>query len=589
MRKGRLDLTGQRKQFADPFAGPAIEKKGVPKAESINLSIYQKPSTDNSLEPSSSIDTQKEIAETSTCLSTMSVNEQKHCVQPTEDSSSESTSIRFYPKTSPGADLTVENTSLRTQRYKIKTSSKARSSNLENGLTEDDKNLDPKASLMTMLSKPRPPIETIVSRDVRDAMLKTTSDKKDDSQLDPRAALMAMLSKRTLPITDEHESESPYTTKDSKDANDKRNENDEREGDEQRASSSNILPQLNPPQSDDTLSESHDLIIDDQDAVAELANDENKDDEPRAALLTMLSKRSLSTTDELEYESSNSAKRDEDAKDRFRNDEIQPEFLAAFSAKLSNQNPHESSGLHKEFSIKDEDSKVKYPLSKNIGQAKTDPMTEVEEVKGEPALDQTIEEAHSDHKSPKEEATHDGMHRRVLLDANPEPMNMSNLPNSLDETAQTMEESKTIQIQSVPSLHHAGDNKCSNPNKNKCNVDFSSNISTVAANTAKEKAASKRGKLESQFVSTRPTTVPTGIAEMAAAAARAKIHPYETFIEYDTSELHTTETKTKSDKQGAEDNAAESSSDFQINLKREYEKDRSEHFSSDYHIVIKES
>lgn len=198
MEKGKLDLSGQRKQFADPFAGPD-KQDDVTEPESNALTMKTKPFADPFVEPSSPHNAQDENDPNSISTNTSSSPTKNPKDQQSlkffpatspgaNESPSKSPSMKFFPATSPVSEEMVDDTSSRTQRYNNKTSFSARTN-------EGETNQDPRAALIAMLSK-RKHSPTQTESEVGKVKEAASKEIQDDAQSDPRAALSAMLSKR---------------------------------------------------------------------------------------------------------------------------------------------------------------------------------------------------------------------------------------------------------------------------------------------------------------------------------------------------------------------------------------------------------
>ena len=193
--KGKLDLSGQRKQFADPFAGPDKQDDAT-EPEPNALTVEAKSFADPFVEPSTPNNAQDEntpnsiLTNSSTLLptKTQSLKFFPATSPGANESLSKSPSMKFFPATSPVSEGSVDNTSSRTQRYNNKTSLSARTH-------EGETNPDPRAALMAMLSK-RKNSPTQTEGEVGKFKEAASKEMLDDPQPDPRAALSAMLSKR---------------------------------------------------------------------------------------------------------------------------------------------------------------------------------------------------------------------------------------------------------------------------------------------------------------------------------------------------------------------------------------------------------
>ena len=135
---------------------------------------------------------------------------------------------------------------------------------------EEDKDVDPRAALMTMLNKRAPPTVDESKTEAKEA-------KEEDEVKDPRAALMTMLNKRSPPA--------PAVVEEPPKAESK--EEEETEPDP-RAALMSMLNKRAPP----TTS------VDESKNEASKEEKEEANPDPRAALMTMLNKRAPPTVEE---------------------------------------------------------------------------------------------------------------------------------------------------------------------------------------------------------------------------------------------------------------------------------------------------
>ncbi|KAL7489856.1 hypothetical protein ACHAW6_015582 [Cyclotella cf. meneghiniana] len=318
--RGKLDLSGQRKQYADPF--PDTAQQTSPQFESNRLPIQRKQFADPFVGPShpehfhspDKNTTHSKISPksllTKTCFSETSP--EKLIITPAtspggkststpNDSPIRSPSMRFFPATSPGESKKIITS--RSERYNQKTSSSARTINkyLETtsytgkNKTEDETEgtkQESRSALIAMLSKrnapPRIMSETNVSSEKDRTVNSTNNLDKEDAQPNPRAALMAMLSRRN-PIS----TEEPVSALLAKKGDDRKIDADKVE-ENKAPKPSEGLSKCKPPL---------DVGSDTNDSAGKCSsvdtpeNLDEKDDQPdpRAALMAMLSRHNPSS------------------------------------------------------------------------------------------------------------------------------------------------------------------------------------------------------------------------------------------------------------------------------------------------------
>ncbi|KAL7522550.1 hypothetical protein ACHAWX_007259 [Stephanocyclus meneghinianus] len=316
--RGKLDLSGQRKQYADPF--PDTAQQTSPQFESNRLPIQRKQFADPFVGPShpehvhspDKNTTNSQISPmalpTKTCFSETSP--EKLIITPAtspggkststpNDSPIRSPSMRFFPATSPGENKKIITS--RSERYNQKTSSSARTNkNLETTLytgknkAEDEPEgtkQESRSALMAMLSKrnapPRIMSETNVSPEKDRTVDSTNNLDNQDAQPNPRAALMAMLSRRNPPSTEE-----PVSALLAKKGDDRKVDADKVK-EKDAAKPSEGLSKCKSPL--DVGSETNDSSG--KCSSVDVTDDDEKEDQPdpRAALMAMLSRRNPSS------------------------------------------------------------------------------------------------------------------------------------------------------------------------------------------------------------------------------------------------------------------------------------------------------
>lgn len=276
IQKGKLDLSGQRKKFADPFAGPDTEHD--PHA----LPVQRKQVATSIADPvppgcTTHDENGSDSAMTTTSSPAKSPKSEGNAVEffpatspGAKESPPKNSTMRFFPATSPGNGSTQEKISSRTQRYNSKTSTSARTNETATKMAGGETDPDPRAALMAMLSKRNSTSDATSNEHEKTAQGVVTDgdgNGEEGAQPDPRAALMAMLSKRNLPSTDDK------TVPEVKE--------EEKPIHEYRSTDEQIV--TSPKKNDD---ESNTGCTDDE-------KKEVAQSDPRAALMAMLSKRSL--------------------------------------------------------------------------------------------------------------------------------------------------------------------------------------------------------------------------------------------------------------------------------------------------------
>jgi hypothetical protein len=536
--KGKLDLSGQRKQYADPFAGPenADQEKTEPKSNM--LLLQRKQFADPFVGPEEhSIATHEN--ETTPCsvndpkaspINTKSIND--HTSLGAKESPPKNQSMRFFPATSPGNKGATEKTSSRTQRYNDKTSSNARSDKAQTESTEVANNPDPRAALMAMLSKRNlpPPEEIPLPSSVKDTNEANVEEEEVNAQQDPRAALMAMLSKRNLPPPEE--TPLPSSVKDADEANVEEEEVNAQQ-DPRAALMAMIAKRSAPPTGDSASPPKGNVKADDEkkqdaqlDPVAALAVN---DPSPEESLSTVL----IEDNGSQEVESGDGVKKHE----------LQPDPTPNAPSSSPSLHPPEEPAKP----VSTEDKRLVDEVVDDVKKQDAQPMLSNSHTLGE----KSKSDLGQPKCSPKDEgfSTDDALHRHAVLNPNHEPTSLCSLPDFLDvpsfETTPSTKESSVIQIEplSITDEKRSIDKASSAASP--------SNIALMAAAAAKRKSASKGSSTPSSNEKRRSkakfpvqgSTAPMGIAAMAAAAARQKILLKEAIEECDLSDLEYTNLK----------------------------------------------
>eukprot|EP00804_Cyclotella_cryptica_P000890 CCRYP_001117-RB/>CCRYP_001117-RB protein AED:0.15 eAED:0.22 QI:0/1/0.78/1/1/0.92/14/0/3367 len=321
--RGKLDLSGQRKQYADPF--PDKAQHTSPQFESNRLPIQRKQFADPFVgqshpehsdardEKTTKSNNLPQALSTKTCFSdashAVSMATNAESPTPPNGSSSRSPSLRFFPATSPGASESNQIITSRSERYKQKTSSSARTINKNLGTTssssensieyeQEGTKKDSGASLMDMLSKRPTPLSLRPDANKlseKDTSIDATDSDENDAQPDPRAALMAMLSRRNpssaeepmsaLLANNERDRKADVAKADGKEAPEQRNLFNAMSS--RRTSPPNIG-------SETKVSAEKDTSVD----VTCNSDKEAAQPDPRAALMAMLSRRNPSSAEE---------------------------------------------------------------------------------------------------------------------------------------------------------------------------------------------------------------------------------------------------------------------------------------------------
>ncbi|KAL7542696.1 hypothetical protein ACHAXR_011993, partial [Thalassiosira sp. AJA248-18] len=202
--KGKLDLSGQRKKFADPFAGPDTEAEVNPEPGNEGKGKESSPSSPGAkLKKELRSESDQETKQVDPRAALMSMLSKRAPPTPAEaPKNALSSEEEAKPEDSRAALM-----SMLSKRAPPTSADEPKS---PPSPKKEEKQADPRAALMSMLSKRAPP--TPAEEAKTDASKHDASPEVEEKQEDPRAALMSMLSKRAPPTpVEEPKSEAPPT------------------------------------------------------------------------------------------------------------------------------------------------------------------------------------------------------------------------------------------------------------------------------------------------------------------------------------------------------------------------------------------